>query len=112
MHAKDFYAVVGVGRAATDQEIRHAYRRLVRELHPDQTEGGGADAERLRDVLEAYSVLCHPARRAAYDEALAREEAVSPVWADFPPARTRIWPGRSVFEDPDLLWLMFRWLSR
>lgn len=103
--------MLGVGRTASQQEIRQAFRRLVRKLHPDGAEGKDADAERLREVLEAYSVLGHPHRRAVYDEALRREEAASPLWADFPPPTTRTWPRRSVFDDPDLLWRMFRWLS-
>jgi DnaJ-class molecular chaperone len=111
MHAQDFYAVLGVGRTATQQEIRQAFRRLVRKLHPDGAEGKDADAERLREVLEAYSVLGHPHRRAAYDQALHREEAASPLWAAFPAPHTSVWPARSVFDDEDLLWRIFRWFS-
>jgi curved DNA-binding protein len=112
MHGQDFYAVLGVDRTATQQEIRLAFRRLVRRLHPDGAEGQEADAERLREVLEAYSVLGHPDRRDAYDRALRRAEAASPLWADFPPPRTHARPRQSVFDDPDLLWsIFFRWLS-
>jgi DnaJ-class molecular chaperone len=110
MHAIDFYAVLGVDRTASQQEIRQAFRRLVRGLHPDRTGGKDADAERLREVLEAYSVLGHPHRRSAYDQALRREEAASPLRADFPPPHTRVWPRQSAFEDPELLWRISRWL--
>lgn len=111
MHAEDYYSVLGVERAATQQEIRKAFRRLVRRLHPDGADGAEADTERLCEVLEAYSVLGHPHRRAVYDQALRREEAASPLWADFPPPRTHATRRQSVFDDPDLLWRIFRWPS-
>ena len=52
---------------ATDEEIKRAYRRMARELHPD-TNGGDAQAEaRFKEVTRAYEVLRDPARRARYD---------------------------------------------
>ena len=110
MRSADFYSVLGVERAATDEEIRRAFRRLVRELHPDGTAGEGhADPERLREVLEAYAVLGRPDRRAAYDQALRRAEATSLPWADLP---SRVAPPRrawSVVDDPETLRTLFRW---
>ncbi|WP_433876016.1 J domain-containing protein [Sinomonas atrocyanea] len=112
MHAKDLYSVLGIDREATGQEIRQAFRRLVRTLHPDHMDGSDADTERLRTVLEAYSVLGHPGRRAAYDQTLPREAPASPLGAAFPADPTGIWIRRPIPEEEDLLWLMFRWLSR
>ncbi|WP_138445020.1 DnaJ domain-containing protein [Sinomonas susongensis] len=107
----DFYEVLGVDRSASQQEIRRAYRRLVRELHPDSPEAGSASADRLGAVFEAYAVLGHPHRRAAYDQALRRAEAAFSLWAGMPEPRSSAWPPRSVFDepDPDLLRILFRW---
>lgn len=63
---KDFYAVLGVSPLATQEEIRHAYRKLVRRFHPDSG-SEEASAERFHEVREAYRVLGDLARRQAYD---------------------------------------------
>lgn|GEM_PF-2017788 len=68
---EDPYAVLGVPRTATQAEITHAYRRHLRDYHPDRRAGdcnSGAD-ERLRQILAAYALLRDARRRAAYDRA-------------------------------------------
>jgi curved DNA-binding protein CbpA len=76
----DPYSVLGVPPTATQAEITHAYRRHLRDYHPDRRAGdpnSGAD-ERLRQILTAYAVLRDPDRRAAYDRAHpARKKAVA-----------------------------------
>jgi len=68
---QDYYKVLGVARNASAQEIDKAYRRLVRENHPDLHPGDKQKEETLRKVNEAYQVLGNPAKRKEYDELLA-----------------------------------------
>jgi curved DNA-binding protein CbpA len=63
----NLYAVLEVGRDATPDEIRVAYRRAARASHPDLHPGDAAATERFKRVQQAYDVLGDPARRAAYD---------------------------------------------
>jgi molecular chaperone DnaJ len=63
----DHYAALGVSRDASADEIKKAYRRLARELHPDATPGDAAAEARFKEVAHAYEVLCDPERRARYD---------------------------------------------
>ncbi len=65
--AADLYDVLGVDRSATAEDIKRAYRRLARELHPDAN-GGDPEAERrFKEVTAAYEVLRDPERRRQYD---------------------------------------------
>ncbi len=60
----DFYAVLGVARDATPEEIKQAYRKLARELHPDVNP---AEEERFKEVTKAYEVLSDPQKRELHD---------------------------------------------
>ena len=63
----DFYAVLGVPRDASDDDIKQAYRRLAMQWHPDRN-GGSKDAEeKFKTITEAYDVLRDPQKRAAFD---------------------------------------------
>jgi len=63
----DYYEILGVPRDATPEQIKKAYRKLARELHPDVAGNDPATEERFKDVSRAYDVLGNPEKRRAYD---------------------------------------------
>ena len=74
--AKSYYAILGVSSGATADEIRSAYRRLVKEFHPDHYAGG---SEVFRDIQEAYSVLADVERRRQYERSIKKARVRAPV---------------------------------
>jgi molecular chaperone DnaJ len=66
--SKDFYAVLGVKKDASAEEIKKAYRRLARANHPDSNPGDAAKHDTFKKVAEAYDVVGDPEKRKKYDE--------------------------------------------
>lgn len=68
MDYKDYYAVLGVDKRATQKDIQKAYRRLARQFHPDVSPNKKEAEERFKEINEAYEVLSDPEKRKRYDE--------------------------------------------
>jgi molecular chaperone DnaJ len=63
----DYYKTLGVGKNASDEEIKKAYRKLARKYHPDQNHGDKQAEERFKQISQAHDVLSDPDKRKAYD---------------------------------------------
>ena len=74
--AKSYFAILGLSRKATADEIRSAYRRLAKEFHPDRYAGG---SERFQEVQEAYAVLGNHHKRREYEQIIRNRPLKTPL---------------------------------
>src|SRR3989441_7825660 len=89
---KDYYEVLGVPLAASEAEIKKAFRKLAREYHPDVAKNKKQSEEKFKELNEAYEVLGDPAKRKKYDELGPNwkggsEFRTPPEWESFPGGR-------------------------
>ena len=68
MAKEDYYALLGVKKAAGDAELKSAYRKLAKQYHPDVNPGDAEAERKFKQISEAYDVLKDPQSRAAYDQ--------------------------------------------
>jgi DnaJ-class molecular chaperone len=88
---KDYYTTLGLGKTASEKEIKQAYRKLARKHHPDVNPGDKSAEARFKDINEAYEVLADPDKRRKYDELGAN-------WRQFergPSPGQPPWPGQA-----------------
>ena len=111
MEYKDYYATLGLPKTASQAEIKKAYRKLARELHPDTNKDPAAE-KRFKEANEAHAVLSDPEKRKQYDELGANWQAYQQAgfgsggatdWAGFggAPGGTR-WTYRTTTSAEDL----------
>ena len=65
---RDYYEVLGVNKNATENKIKHAYRKLAKKYHPDMNPGDKNAEEKFKEATEAYEVLSDPEKKARYDQ--------------------------------------------
>ena len=89
---KDYYAVLGVPRTASADELKKSFRKLAREFHPDVAKDKKKAEEKFKEINEAYEVLSDPEKRKRYDELgpnwKAGAEFRPPGWEQFGGRRT------------------------
>jgi curved DNA-binding protein len=98
---KDYYAILGVPRTASDADLKKAFRKLAREHHPDVAKDKKRAEEKFKEVNEAYEVLGDPAKRKQYDQLGANwksgaEFRPPPGWGGVP--RPGAGAGRADYE--------------
>jgi curved DNA-binding protein len=103
--ARDYYRQLGLARGASDADIKRAYRKLARELHPDVTGDDPSATERFKAITEAYEVLSDPQRRRSYDLFGSRDSPPPggpggpPL--DFDGLLDQLFPGRRQKKRPE-----------
>lgn len=65
---RDFYEVLGVGRSASEDDIKKAYRKMAIQYHPDKNPGDKASEEKFKEAAEAYEVLSNAQKKSRYDQ--------------------------------------------
>lgn len=102
---KDYYAILGLSRTASEQEIKIAYKKLSIKFHPDKNEGDTFFEDRFKEVQEAYELLSNPLKRANYDaeldprsarEHLGKIDTEKPIVTVFEVSKKAIYEGEPI----------------
>ena len=113
---RDYYAVLGVSRTASEKDIKTAYRKLARKYHPDVNPGNTKSEAQFKEIGEAYAVLSDPEKRKKYDrwgpdwEKIEQAQAAGANFRGRPGSSSYTWssagtggaPGGINFESDDL----------
>src|SRR5437762_8648786 len=67
MSKRDYYEILGVGKSASADEIKKAYRKVAMQHHPDRNPGDKAAEEKFKEAAEAYEILSDADKKAQYD---------------------------------------------
>jgi len=67
MSKRDYYEILGVGRTASESELKSAFRKLAMQFHPDKNPGNAEAEAKFKELNEAYQILSDGQKRAAYD---------------------------------------------
>src|SRR5256886_5903078 len=97
---KDYYKTLGVGRTASDEEIRKAFRKLARQYHPDVAKDKKSAEEKFKEINEAYEVLSDPEKRKRYDE-LGADWKQGAGFRPAPGQQARAWRTPRGAEGPE-----------
>src|SRR5579884_680973 len=79
---KDYYAILGVKKTASEDEIRKAFRNLARKYHPDVNPGDKKAEEKFKEISEANEVLSDPKKRKIYDQVGFYSDNIDPATAE------------------------------
>src|ERR1700691_1638987 len=79
---KDYYALLGIKKTATSDDIRKAFRKLARKYHPDVNPGDKKAEEKFKEISEANDVLSEPKKRKIYDQVGFYSDNIDPATAE------------------------------
>src|ERR1044071_5714828 len=68
MSKRDYYEVLGVGKNASAEEIKKAYRKVAMQYHPDRNPGDKSSEDKFKEAAEAYEILSDPDKKRRYDQ--------------------------------------------
>jgi Ca-activated chloride channel family protein len=108
MPSLDYYAILGILRDATQEEVKRAYVEAAQRLHPDKNQAPG-ETEFFLEVQQAYETLSNPKRRKTYDAALPKEETPSsPIFHDILYSR----PHLVLLDEAQLVYILLNLRAR
>jgi len=106
---KDYYAILGASEAATEEELKKAYRRLALQYHPDKNPGDRKAEEHFKEISEAYAVLMDQQKRRQYDASRQAQSATGGTTGGFGYSQEEIF--RDLLKNPNLS-LIFQEMNR